>query len=243
MDYIGISLELMPPELLEIVLDNLQPTNLISLMRTCRSLRALSGSVLHRKFFFSYMLPLLVLCLINSSGTARLESTTTHIQQVVLAALNLRSRYLAGSPEVFVAAEFYTAELEPPSCFNMQRSQRARTHVHRAFWNARITLLHAAAMSGADDVAYFSLDHRANVNTSAAVGSSRDDYGSFPNFTPFELAIAYQRANTAVVLLKAGTSNGRGWELALDGEELELIRLILAHDPVIAKRPIFTGMK
>lgn len=147
------------------------------------------------------MLPRLVLCLINSSGTAGLEGATAHIQQVVLTTLKMRSRYLAESLEVFVAAEIYTAELEPLSCFNMQRSQRARTHVNRAFWNARINLLHAAAMSGADDVVQFLLDHGANVDNGAAVGSSQDGYDSFPNFTPFELAIASQRTNTAVLLL------------------------------------------
>lgn len=161
------------------------------------------------------MLPRLVLCLIDSSGTAGLEGATAHIQQVVLTTLKMRNRYLAESLEVFVAAEMYTAEMytaeleiEPLSCFNMQRSQRARTHVNRAFWNARINLLHAAAMSGADDV------------------------------VQFLLAIASQRTNNAVLLLKAGTSIGRGRELALDGGELELIRLILAHHPVTAKRPI-----
>lgn len=229
--------EAMPLELVVLVLEELQPAELLTLMQTCRALRDAAGSALHRHHFTSNILPRLFQRLLDTVGPSRDETTPTKAQQIVLATLQAQAKY-SGSYNYDSVHGAYLEAPEAPACFRMARDPGAMSHVNQAFWKAHVSLLHVVALTGANEVACLLLETGGDVNAKTKVDGAQKRRDAFAEITPLELAVAYNRPFTAAILLGAGAAIGRSWELALDGGRLEVVQSLLEHDCSIAKRPI-----
>ncbi|KAF6823686.1 hypothetical protein CMUS01_10571 [Colletotrichum musicola] len=228
----------MPLELIVLVLDELQPAELLSLMQTCRALRDTAGSALHRHHFTSSILPRLYRRLLDTVGLGKDETTPNEAQQVVLAALQAQTQR-SGWDNYDSGCGAYLEAPETPACFRMPRDPGAMSHVNQTFWkDNNVSLLHVAALAGANDVARFLLKTGGDVNARTKVFDTQKRRDLLAETSPLELAIVYNRASMATILLGAGAIVGRGWELALDGGRPEMVRVLLEHDRGIANRLI-----
>ncbi|KAF6826131.1 hypothetical protein CPLU01_09863 [Colletotrichum plurivorum] len=227
----------MPLELIVLVLEELQPPELLSLMQTCRALRDTAGSALHRHHFTPGILPRLFRRLLDTVGLGKDETTPKEAQQVVLAALQAQTQH-SGWDNYDSGCGAYLEAPEAPVCFRMPRDPGATSHVNQAFWKCNVSLLHVAALAGADDVARFLWETGGDVNAKTKVDDIKKRRELLAETTPLELAIVYNRASTVNILLGAGAIIGRSWELALDGGRPEMVRLLLEHDRDIANRII-----
>ncbi|KAF6798799.1 hypothetical protein CSOJ01_12640 [Colletotrichum sojae] len=227
----------MPLELIVLVLEELQPAELLSLTQTCRALRNTAGSALHRHHFTPGILPRLFRRLLDTVGLGKDETTPNKIRQVVLAALQAQTQH-SGWDNYDSGCGAYLRAPEASACFKIPRDPGAVSHVNQAFWKSNVSLLHAAALAGADDVARFLLKTGGDVNARTKVDDTQKRRDSFAEITPLELAVAYYRPSMVAILLGAGAVIGRSWELALDGGRMEMVRLLLEHDRDIANRPI-----